>query len=240
MAMQWPGIGEACCAAAVPVEAERRSRDEEGAAVLVGIDWAERHRDLCVMAADASVLARERITDGVAGVARLHEVIALWAEEPAQVMAGSRPIGACWSGRWWRARYQVGGGQTAGGQPLSEAPHHLTGQVRPRGIRGCWPIWSAPTAITATRCQGRQGICRQAPSSPAPRPAAGGVGLGGRQPAPDHRLPPVGLRRIDRLTGRSPATTPVGPRRHLPSGAPGPGQPAGRDPARLPTPPPGL
>ena len=48
--------------------------------LLVGIDWAERHHDVCVMAADGRVLARERIADGVAGVARLHE--------PAEVVVG--------------------------------------------------------------------------------------------------------------------------------------------------------
>jgi hypothetical protein len=47
----------------------------ELAVLLVGIDWAERHHDVCLMAADGSVLARERITDGVAGggqAARAH------------------------------------------------------------------------------------------------------------------------------------------------------------------------
>jgi len=60
----------------------------ELAVLLVGIDWAERHHDVCVMAADGRVLARERITDGVAGVARLHELIASWAEEPAEMVVG--------------------------------------------------------------------------------------------------------------------------------------------------------
>jgi Transposase len=58
------------CSIRLPVflEAEHKRRHGEGAAVLlVGIDWAERHHDVCVMAADGSVLARERITDGVAG-----------------------------------------------------------------------------------------------------------------------------------------------------------------------------
>jgi hypothetical protein len=64
--------------------------------LLVGIDWAERHHDVCVMAADGSVLARERITDGVAGVARLHELIASWAEEPAEVMIGIETDRGCW------------------------------------------------------------------------------------------------------------------------------------------------
>jgi hypothetical protein len=56
--------------------------------LLVGIDWAERHHDVCVMAADGSVLAHERITDGVAGVARLHELIAGHASDPAEVVVG--------------------------------------------------------------------------------------------------------------------------------------------------------
>ena len=68
--------------------------------LLVGIDWAERHHDVCLMAADGGVLARERVTDGVAGVARLHELIAGHASDPAEVVVGSRPTGGCWSGRW--------------------------------------------------------------------------------------------------------------------------------------------
>jgi transposase len=56
--------------------------------LLVGIDWAEQHHDVCVMAADGIVLARERISDGVAGVARLHELIAVHASEPAEVAVG--------------------------------------------------------------------------------------------------------------------------------------------------------
>ena len=70
--------------------------------LLVGIDWAERHHDVCVMAADGQVLAVERIADGMAGVARLHQLIAAHASEPAEVVVGSKPIGGCWWGRWWR------------------------------------------------------------------------------------------------------------------------------------------
>ena len=56
--------------------------------LLVGIDWAERHHDVCVMAADGQVLAVERIADGMAGVARLHQLIAAHASEPAEVVVG--------------------------------------------------------------------------------------------------------------------------------------------------------
>ena len=75
--------------------------------LLVGIDWAERHHDVCVMAADGSVLARERITDGVAGVARLHELIASWAEEPAEVVVGIETDRGLLVGALVAAGYQV-------------------------------------------------------------------------------------------------------------------------------------
>ena len=70
--------------------------------LLVGIDWAERHHDVCLMAADGQVLATERISDGVAGVARLHELIALHAGEPTEVVVGIESDRGCWSGRWSR------------------------------------------------------------------------------------------------------------------------------------------
>ena len=75
--------------------------------LLVGIDWAERHHDVCVMAADGSVLARERIADGVAGVARLHELIASWAEEPAEVVVGIETDRGLLVGALVAAGYQV-------------------------------------------------------------------------------------------------------------------------------------
>jgi hypothetical protein len=75
--------------------------------LLVGIDWAERHHDVCVMATDGRVLARERIADGVAGVARLHELIASWAEEPAQVVVGIETDRGLLVGALVAAGYQV-------------------------------------------------------------------------------------------------------------------------------------
>jgi hypothetical protein len=75
--------------------------------LLVGIDWAERHHDVCVMAADGQVLAAERITDGVAGVARLHELIAEHASEPAEVVVGIETDRGLLVGALVAAGYQV-------------------------------------------------------------------------------------------------------------------------------------
>jgi transposase len=75
--------------------------------LLVGIDWAERHHDVCVMAAAGDVLARERIPDGVVGVARLHELIARHASDPAEVVVGIETDRGLLVGALVAAGYQV-------------------------------------------------------------------------------------------------------------------------------------
>ncbi len=83
--------------------------------LLVGIDWAERHHDVCLMAVDGSVLARERITDGVAGVARLHELIADHASDPAEVVVGIDTDRGLLGGGAGRGRLPGDRGEPAGG-----------------------------------------------------------------------------------------------------------------------------
>ncbi len=55
--------------------------------IFVGIDWAEAHH-VCVLDEGGAVLAKGRVPDGVEGVARLHEMVAPHAEEPAEVAVG--------------------------------------------------------------------------------------------------------------------------------------------------------
>ena len=75
--------------------------------LLVGIDWAERHHDVCVMAGDGNVLARERIADGVAGLARLHELIAGHVSDPGGVVVGIETDRGLLVGALVAAGYQV-------------------------------------------------------------------------------------------------------------------------------------
>jgi len=56
--------------------------------IFVGIDWSERHHDVCVVDADGTQLARGRVRDGIEGVAELHGLLATHAEEPKQVIVG--------------------------------------------------------------------------------------------------------------------------------------------------------
>jgi transposase len=56
--------------------------------VLVGVDWAERHHDVCLLDEQGAVLAKRRIPDGLGGVAELHALVAGHAEDPGQVVVG--------------------------------------------------------------------------------------------------------------------------------------------------------
>lgn len=56
--------------------------------IFLGIDWAEAHHDLCLLSKAGTVLSRGRVPDGVEGVARLHEMVAEHASDPAEVVVG--------------------------------------------------------------------------------------------------------------------------------------------------------
>jgi transposase len=56
--------------------------------IFVGIDWSERHHDICVLNADGDALARARVPDGIEGMAELHGLLASHAEEPEEVIVG--------------------------------------------------------------------------------------------------------------------------------------------------------
>ena len=56
--------------------------------IFVGIDWSERHHDVCVLDQHGNVQATRRVADGVEGLERLHALLAEHAEEPEQVTIG--------------------------------------------------------------------------------------------------------------------------------------------------------
>jgi hypothetical protein len=56
--------------------------------VYVGIDWAEAHNDVLVMDETGAVLGTARVPTGVEGLARLHALVADYAEEPDEVIVG--------------------------------------------------------------------------------------------------------------------------------------------------------
>ena len=58
--------------------------------LFVGDDWAEDHHDVELMDAGGRVLAKRRLPEGVAGMARLHEMIGQQLGEGAGA-AGALP-----------------------------------------------------------------------------------------------------------------------------------------------------
>jgi hypothetical protein len=41
------------------------SNEQRGSMIFVGIDWAERHHDVCVIDIDGQLLAKGRIIEGL-------------------------------------------------------------------------------------------------------------------------------------------------------------------------------
>jgi transposase len=75
--------------------------------IFVGIDWSERHHDVCVIDADGTQLARARVPEGIEGMAKLHETLAEHAEEPEEVIVGIETDRGLLVGALVAAGYQV-------------------------------------------------------------------------------------------------------------------------------------
>jgi transposase len=79
--------------------------------LFVGDDWAEDHHDVELMDAAGRVLAKRRLPEGVAGMARLHEMIGqqLGEDADAEVAAGTETDRGPWVAALVAAGYAVFG-----------------------------------------------------------------------------------------------------------------------------------
>jgi hypothetical protein len=115
---------------------------------FVGDDWAEDHHDVEVQDQSGRRLARARLPEGVAGIARLHELIAgLVAEDtaPGQVLVGIETDRGPWVAALVAAGYQV----------FAINPRQVARYRERHGTSGAksdagdahtpWPTWFAPT-----------------------------------------------------------------------------------------------
>jgi transposase len=75
--------------------------------IFVGIDWSERHHDICVLDEQGMKLAGARVPDGIEGVAELHGMLATHAEEPEEVIVGIEVDRGLLVGALVAAGYQV-------------------------------------------------------------------------------------------------------------------------------------
>jgi transposase len=61
---------------------------EELGLIFAGVDWAERHHDVCFQDEQGRRLAGGRLAEGVQGIARFHELAAAYAAGPQEVVIG--------------------------------------------------------------------------------------------------------------------------------------------------------
>jgi Transposase len=121
--------------------------------IFVGVDWAEAHHDVCVLDEGGEVTGRARVSDGVAGVARLHALIGEHADEASEVVVGIETDRGLLVGALLAAGYRV-----FAINPLAVSRYrdrHACPAPSPtRPMPRCWPIWSAPTDTTTGRWPG--------------------------------------------------------------------------------------
>jgi hypothetical protein len=77
------------------------------ARVFVGHDWAEAHHDVQVEDETGKRLAQARLPEGVEGVARFHELVAAFVEDPVDVVVATETDRGLFVGALVAAGYQV-------------------------------------------------------------------------------------------------------------------------------------
>jgi hypothetical protein len=75
--------------------------------VFVGHDWAEAHHDVHVEDGEGRRLAKARLSEGVEGVARFHELVATFADYPADVVIATETDRGLFVGALVAAGYTV-------------------------------------------------------------------------------------------------------------------------------------
>ena len=103
--------------------------------LFVGDDWAEDHHDVEVMDEAGKVLAKRRLPEGVAGMARLHELTGQHLGEDAdgaEVVVGIETDRGPWVAALVAAGYTVYRGEPAAGVAVPGAARRVRGQERRR------------------------------------------------------------------------------------------------------------
>lgn len=75
--------------------------------VFVGHDWAEAHHDVHVEDVEGRRLAKARLPEGVDGVARFHELVAPFVDDPAEVVIATETDRGLFVGALVASGYQV-------------------------------------------------------------------------------------------------------------------------------------
>lgn len=116
----------------------------------LGDDWAEDHHDIELQNPAGKRLAKARLEEGVAGVARLHELVAQHNDgENSEVVVGDRNRPRTVGTRADRGRLPSIRDQPATSRPVPRTPHRIGSEKRCRrrahaGGHGAHRFASAP------------------------------------------------------------------------------------------------
>ena len=75
--------------------------------VFVGHDWAETHHDLHIEDENGTRLAKGRVTEGIDGVARFHELLAPFVDDPSEVTIATETDRGLFIGAMVASGYRV-------------------------------------------------------------------------------------------------------------------------------------
>ena len=75
--------------------------------IFVGVDWAEAHHDVHVQDENGRRLAGGRLSEGIEGIARFHDLVAAHAEDPGEVVIGTETDRGLFAAALVNAGYQV-------------------------------------------------------------------------------------------------------------------------------------
>ena len=75
--------------------------------LFVGDDWAQDHHDVYVMDEAGAQLAARRLPEGLTGIGQLHDLIAMHAEDPSEVIVGIEKDHGLWVGALAASGYRV-------------------------------------------------------------------------------------------------------------------------------------
>ena len=124
--------------------------------MFVGDDWPQDHRDVEVQDESGRRVGKARLPEGVAGVARLHELITGFTDHdqgPEQALVGIETDRGPWVSALVAAGYRV-----FAVNPRQVARYENATAVRgPRATSAThtrWPTWSAPTPTNCARSPG--------------------------------------------------------------------------------------
>ncbi len=135
--------------------------------IFVGDDWAEAHHDVYVCDEAGTKLVSRRVPEGIEGIAMLHQLIAVHATDPAEVIVGIETDRGLWVQALVAAGYVVYAINPRAASRYRDR-HTLSGAKSDPGDAKMLADWCAPTATTTARSPVTPRWPKASRSSPEP------------------------------------------------------------------------